>query len=88
MGTVSDILDAIRTLPRPDRLRLLEQLEADLHNQGEPAKHRSAPPDPRLELRNGFYVFTGPVDIDAVDHRRLREDRADHIARLAGAGRG
>jgi hypothetical protein len=33
-------------------------------------------------------VFSGPVDVDAVDHRNLREERDDHLTRRAGAGRG
>lgn len=41
-----------------------------------------------LELRNGFYVFTGPVDVDAADHRKARDECADHVAGVAGAGRG
>ena len=87
MGTVSDILEAIRTLPRPKRMELFERLATELDDESRPPTEDRVPSDPRLELRNGFYVFTGAVDVDAGDHRKIREERADHIARLAGAGR-
>jgi predicted nuclease of restriction endonuclease-like (RecB) superfamily len=45
--------------------------------QAEPA------PDSMLELRDGFYVYTGPLTDAALDHRVDREERTDGlIARL------
>lgn len=62
MNGVRDILEAIRALPRPDRLRLAEQLSEELGSeplQGPPVE---APSGSRLVLKNGFHVFTGSVE--------------------------
>lgn len=80
MDTVSDILDAIRMLPRPEKVRLAQELSRELDGEPKPLSDERVPSDPRLELRSGFYVFTGPVGPDAADHRKLRDERADHIA--------
>ena len=81
MNSVRDILDAIRGLPRPDRLRLFEELATEIDE--EPAHelpHGAPPPDSSLELRSGFCVYTGPVaDLSALDHRVAREERTDHL---------
>ena len=88
MNSVRDILDAIRGLPRPDQLRLVEELTSEL--ESEPANDTPVEPPPgsNLELRNGFYVYTGPVaDPAALDHRVARDERIDHLARGASARR-
>jgi hypothetical protein len=81
--TLREILDAIHALPRPDRLRLVEWLNREawgdqaVFEQAEPAS------DSMLELRDGFYVYTGPLTDAALDHRVDREERTDGlIARL------
>ena len=67
--TLREILEAIRTLPRPDRLRLADQLNRDL---------ASAPTDepvqggPALEARGRLLVYTGPIDASELDHRADR----------------
>jgi hypothetical protein len=35
VNTVSDILDAIRTLPRPERVRLVQELSKELGTDGD-----------------------------------------------------
>jgi hypothetical protein len=81
--TVREILDAIHALPRPDRLRLVEQLNAETSTDRLSAMDLQPPPGSMLELIDGFYVFTGPLADPVVDHRVYREDQIDHlIARL------
>lgn len=88
MSSVRDILDAIRSLPRPDRLRLVEELVAELDSEPSHEIPREPPPGSNLELRSGFYVYTGPVDDPSVlDHRLVREERIDHLGYGAGARR-
>jgi len=81
--TVREILDAIHALPRPDRLRLVEQLNDEaLSDQLAPIEIQP-PPGSMLELVDGFYVYTGPLADPALDHRVDREAQVDHlIARL------
>jgi hypothetical protein len=82
MSSVRDILEAIRALPRPERLRLAEQLKQELAEVPVPERV----PDqssPRLEQRGRLLVYTGPIDSSAFDHRLDREERVDElIARL------
>jgi len=88
MNSVRDILDAIRGLPRPDQLRLVEELTSEL--EGEPANDTPVEPPPgsNLELQNGFYVYTGPVvDASVLDHRVARDERIEHLARGASSRR-
>jgi len=90
MNSVRDILDAIRALPRPDRLKLAEALTQEI--EGEKATHSNLKPPPGslLEiardpqrLRDGFYVYTGRLGGEAFDHRVDREERIDElIARI------
>lgn len=79
MNSVRDILDAIRALPRPDRLKLAEALSQEI--QGEKAEHSELKPPPGslLELRDGFYVYTGRLGGSAYDHRVDREERIDEL---------
>jgi hypothetical protein len=79
MNSVRDILDAIRALPRSDRLKLAEALSQELH--GEKAEHLGLKPPAGslLELRDGFYVYTGRVGSGALDHRIDREERIDEL---------
>jgi len=87
VNSVRDILDAIRALPRPDRLRLAEQLTEELGSEPLQGPAVEPPAGSQLVLKNGFHVFTGPVARAALDHRVDREERIAHLARLAGAGR-
>lgn len=81
--TVREILDAIHALPRPDRLRLVEQLNEEAVTDQVLSAELEPPPDSMLELRDGFYVYTGALPDLTLDHRADREDRIDHlIARL------
>lgn len=87
MNSVRDILEAIRALPRPDRLRLAEQLSEELETEPLQGAPIEPPSGSRLVLKNGFYVFTGSVDGSELDHRTDREEHLAHLARFAGAGR-
>ena len=61
--TVREILDAIHALPRPDRLRLVEQLNEEAVTDQVLSAELVPPPDSMLELRDGFYVYTGALPI-------------------------
>jgi hypothetical protein len=78
VSSIRDILDAIRGLPRPDRLRLVEELNHELETEGASAVSEP-PPGSRLELRDGFYVYNGPIAGHAFDHRLDREERIDQL---------
>jgi len=81
--TVREILDAIHALPRPDRLRLVEQLNDETLSDRLSSVELQPPPGSMLELVDGFYVYTGPLSDPALDHRLDREARIDDvIARL------
>jgi hypothetical protein len=67
--TIREILDAIQALPRPDRLRLVEQLNDEALRDRFSAGELQPPPDSMLELVDGFYVYTGPLADPEVDHR-------------------
>lgn len=82
--TVRELLDAIRALPRPDRLRLAEQLNRDLV---EPPSGRTEHLGPNMEQRGRLLVYTGPLPDPALDHRVDREDRIDDLISRADAGR-
>lgn len=69
-----EILEAIRTLPLPDRLRLAEQLNGAL------AVKPSEDPGqlgPDLQQRGSLLVYTGPISASMLDHRVDRESRVD-----------
>jgi hypothetical protein len=84
MNSVREILDAIRALPDDERERLVEKLTEGA-DRGSAQKPVEEPAEgSALEFRNGFYVYTGPVDLSALDHRAAREDRIGHL--LAGIG--
>jgi len=81
--TVREILDAIHALPRPDRLRLVEQLNDEALTDRLSAVEVQPPPGSMLELVDGFYVYTGALSDPAVDHRVDRDAQIDQlIARL------
>jgi hypothetical protein len=83
MNSVRDILDAIRALPRPDRLKLAEALTQELEGDKAVQSDLKPPPGSLLELRDGFYVYTGRFGGEAFDHRVDREERIDElIARI------
>jgi hypothetical protein len=87
VNSVRDILEAIRALPRPDKLRLAEQLTEELGSEPLQGPAVEPPAGSQLVLKSGFHVFTGWVDRAELDHRIDREERLAHLARLAGAGR-
>jgi hypothetical protein len=87
VNSVRDILEAIRALPRPDRLRLAEQLSEELGSEPLQGSALEPPTGSRLVLVNGFHVFTGPVTPAELDHRIDREEHLAHLVRSAGAGR-
>ena len=77
--TVREILDAIHALPRPDRLRLVEQLNDEAMSDRLSAVEPQPPPGSMLDLVDGFYVYTGALSGPAVDHRVEREVHIDHL---------
>ena len=82
--TVREILEAIRTLPRPDRLRFAEQLNRDL------AVVPSEDPGqlgPDLQQRGRLLVYTGPISASTIDHRVDRESRVDTLIERHDASR-
>ncbi len=75
--SVNEILQAIRGLPRPERLRLVAELELELAQEG--AGQTVTADDPLLEERGRLLVYTGPVDVKALDHRAAREERIEQL---------
>lgn len=86
--TLREILDAIDALPRPDRLRLVERLNEEARSDQAGSEETEPPPDSMLELRGGFYVYTGPLTHAALDHRVDREARTDSLIARLDAPRG
>jgi hypothetical protein len=86
--TLREILDAIHALPRPDRLRLVERLNQEAWSDQAGSKEIEPPLDSMLELRDGFYVYTGPLTDVALDHRVDREERTDSLIARLNAPRG
>lgn len=86
--TLREILDAIHALPRPDRLRLVERLNEEAWGDRTGPEEIEPPPDSMLELRDGFYVYTGPLTDTALDHRVDREERTDSLIARLNASRG
>ena len=81
--TLREILEAIQALPRPDRLRLVEQLNDEAMSDRLSVVDLQPPPSSMLDLVDGFYVYTGAFFPPAADHRVQREAQVDHlIARL------
>lgn len=88
MNNVRDILDAIRGLPPAERLRLVEELTSALESEPANDAPSQPPPGSNLEIRSGFYVYTGAVgDPSVLDHRLARDERIDHLARGSSARR-
>lgn len=85
--TVREILDAIHALPRPDRLRLVEQLNDEATSDRLAAVELKPPPGSMLELVDGFYVYAEALSNPTADHRTEREAQIDHlITRLDAPG--
>ena len=82
--TVRELLDAIRALPRPDRLRLAEQLSRDLV---EPPSEQPEHLGQHMLRRGRLLVYTGPLPDPALDHRVDRENRVDDLISRLDAGR-
>ncbi len=70
--TVREILQAIRALPRPLRLRLAEQLIGEL---GDVRANETEQFGPHMEPRGRWLVYNGPLSDAALDHRADREER-------------
>lgn len=85
--TVRELLEAIRALPQPDRLQLVEQLSRELVDPPVPLTHQQDsqmdPLSDQMEQRGRLLVYTGHLPDPALDHRVDREERIDHqLARL------
>jgi hypothetical protein len=88
MNSLRDILEAIRALPRPDRLRLAERLQEELESEHMASGDPVPPPASLLELEDGFYVYTGDISAAAaMDHRADREERIDQLIARVDARR-
>ena len=85
--TVRELLDAIHALPRPDRLRLVEQLNGEAVSDRLSSDELQPPPGSMLDLVDGFYVYTGLLADAALDHRVDREARIDHVIACLNAPR-
>jgi len=59
MGTVSDILEAIRTLPRPERVQLFERLATELGDESRPPTEERVPSDPGSNSETGSTCSRG-----------------------------
>jgi hypothetical protein len=68
--TVGEILEAIRGLPRADRLWLAEQLSRELV---EPPSERREKLGAYMEKRGRLLVYTGPLPDAAFDRRNDRD---------------
>jgi hypothetical protein len=86
MNSVRDILEAIRALPRPERLRLVEQLQGELADEAV-SDGGAPPPSEFLEQRGRLLVYTGPINSSDFDHRIDREERVDELVARLNAGR-
>lgn len=85
--TVREILDAIHALPRPDRLRVVEQLNDEAMSDRLGDVELEPPPGSMLEPVDGFYVYAGALSDPTADHRAEREAQIDHlITRLDAPG--
>lgn len=82
--TVREILEAIRALPRPDRLRLAEQLNHELVG---PSSEKEEALGPHMEQRGRLLVYTGPLPDPALEHRADREERVDELISRLNVGR-
>jgi hypothetical protein len=69
------------------RVRLVEQLNEEAVTDRVLSSELEAPPGSMLELRDGFYVFTGSLSEPAVDHRADREERVDQLIVRLNASR-
>jgi hypothetical protein len=87
VNNVRDILEAIRALPRPDRLKLAEALSQELEGESNAPTGLVPPSGSLLELRDGFYVYTGHNGGGAFDHRVDRAERVDELVSRVDARR-
>lgn len=87
VNNVRDILEAIRALPRPDRLKLAKALSHELEGESEAPTELVPPSGSLLELRDGFYVYIGRIGSSAFDHRVDRAERVDELVSRVDARR-
>ncbi len=80
--TVREVLQAIRALPRPLRLRLAEQLIGEF---GDVPASDTEQLGPHMEPRGRWLVYNGPLSDAALDHRADREERVDYLVSQANA---
>lgn len=77
----------LHALPRPDRLRLVEQLNDGAMSDRLAAVEIKPPPGSMLELVDGFCVYAGALSHPTADHRTERGAQIDHpITRLDAPG--
>lgn len=80
--TVDEIVSAIRALPVPERLRVIEMVAHEAANDVPATPAVSAPSrGVTLTERHGLLLVDadGTVPVEAFDHRPDRDARADHI---------
>lgn len=85
--TIEQLVSAIRSLPVPERLRVIERAARDVAidlSPGPLAPHQAAPgTGVTLIERNGFLIAHGEAGVvvpeEAFDHRVDREARAEHL---------
>jgi hypothetical protein len=80
--TVDQIVSAVRALPVPERLRVIELVAHEAVSEV-PASAAEASPGPSVTLveRHGLLLVGAgaPLPADAFDHRPDRDARADRI---------
>ncbi len=77
MNSVRDILDAIRALPRPDRLRLVEQLNEELGSAPQEGQE-----DDRQAVIDALRASAGAWSDDSHPDLRTREDVVKFVREL------
>jgi hypothetical protein len=85
--TIEQLVSAIRSLPVPERLRVIERAARDVATDVSPGPREApeAAPGTGITLieRNGFLIAHGEAGVavpeEAFDHRVDREARAEHL---------
>ncbi len=81
--TIDEIVSAIRALPVPERLHLIERIARETADEFPSlcTPQRACPPGVTLTERHGMLLVESDetLPIDAFDHRVDRDARADQI---------
>jgi hypothetical protein len=82
--TIEQLVSAIRSLPVPERLRIIERAARDVAADVSQAPPEASPgTGVTLIERHGFLIAHGEAGValpeEAFDHRVDREARADHL---------